>query len=367
MGPTVPELIRSQFSLHVHVGLHGLQLARGFHGSIELGHANGLQEGRVVGGVLGNALEGCCVAAVVRLAQPIAGFLPGHVQQQLGVVEGFRLEVGAEVAVADDRRPPPRLGRLFADAEVAEASTEVEEGDHLPGDQDRRPLLHGYLYFLVRKHSLHLLVDALRDGHGAGVSLLCLVVGFRLLESSALILLRNPQRPSVRQADLDPDVVSRELNDRKAQEQVASLENGRGPALQRRVSCLVNLLMVQVAACGEGRQLFDDGLHAPGGGEVFLRLEGVAQDVAAGAGYLADDLQVHAGPPLPQHLDVVLPHHRVVFVPPRGQAALPAAGELLLGRPESSARLGSVRKAEAAGAEREPAAVRAAPVFHQPC
>ena len=367
MGPTVPELIRSQFGLHVHVGLHGLQLARGFHGSIELGHANGLQEGRVVGGVLGNALEGCCVAAVVRLAQPIAGFLPGHVQQQLGVVEGFRLEVGAEVAVADDRRPPPRLGRLFADADVAEAGAEVEEGDHLPGDQDRRALLHGYLDFLVRKCSLHLLVDALRDGHGAGVSLLCLVVGFRLLEGSALILLRNPQRPSVRRAHLDPDVVSRELDDRKAQEEVASLENGRGPALQRRVSCLVDLLMVQVAACGEGRQLFDDGLHAPGGGEVFLRLEGVAQDVATGAGHLADDLQVHAGPPLPQHLDVVLPHHRVVFVPPRGQAALPAAGKLLLGRPEASARLGGVRKAEAAGSEREPAAVRAAPVFHQPC
>ena len=210
MGPTVPELIRSQFGLHVHVGLHGLQLARGFHGSIELGHANGLQEGRVVG------VEGCCVAAVVRLAQPIAGFLPGHVQQQLGVVEGFRLEVGAEVAVADDRRPPPRLGRLFADADVAEAGAEVEEGDHLPGDQDRRALLHGYLDFLVRKCSLHLLVDALRDGHGAGVSLLCLVVGFRLLEGSALILLRNPQRPSVRRAHLDPDVVSRELDDRKA-------------------------------------------------------------------------------------------------------------------------------------------------------
>ena len=118
-------------------------------------------------------------------------------------------------------------------------------------------------------------------------------------------------------------------------------------ALQRRVSCLVDLLMVQVAACGEGRQLFDDGLHAYGGGEVFLRLEGVAQDVATGAGHLADDLQVHAGPPLPQHLDVVLPHHRVVFVPPRGQAALPAAGKLLLGRPEPSARLGGVRNSSA--------------------
>ena len=51
---------------------------------------------------------------------------------------------------------------------------------------------------------------------------------------------------------------------------MASLENGRGPALQRRVSCLVDLLMVQVAACGVGRELFDDGLDAPCGGEVFL-------------------------------------------------------------------------------------------------
>ena len=129
------------------------------------------------------------------------------------------------------------------------------------------------------------------------------------------------------------------LDDRKAQKKMASLENGRGPALQRRVSCLVDLLMVQ-AACGEGRQLFDDGLHAPGGGAVFLRLEGVAQDVTTGASHLADDLQVHAGPPLPQHFDVVLPHHRVVFVPPRGQAALPAAsvrrvrGSAVCGKPK---------------------------------
>ena len=52
--------------------------------------------------VHGNAMEGGCVAATVGLCEPIPRFNPAQVKKQLGVVELFRVQVRAVVAVPHD-------------------------------------------------------------------------------------------------------------------------------------------------------------------------------------------------------------------------------------------------------------------------
>ena len=112
---------------------------------------------------------------------------------------------------------------------------------------------------------------------------------------------------------------------------MSSLKGGGRAALCGSVPCPVDLLVAQVhASFFLVQKALHDLVHSPLCCHVLLRLERVAQDVSAGAGQLTDHLQVHAGPPETKDLHVVLANQAIVLMPPRRQAALPSAAELLL-------------------------------------
>ena len=130
---------------------------------------------------------------------------------------------------------------------------------------------------------------------------------------------------------------------------------------------LVHLLIAHagfpIAARGE---VDDDALYPALCLLILLRFHAVPENVAAGAGELADYLKVHAGAPPAENLDVVLAHHGVELRPSGCQATLEAAvGILLLRTPPSRPLFLAMGKAEATYAVCLDAAVLGVPVHNQ--
>ena len=283
-------------------------------------------------------------------SQPISRVFPNGVQHEPGIIKSFRLLVGAEVAVGDDGRTLPWLRELYPDE--LEGRAEIQEVQLPKSTGGRLAAFHGYVHLLLAERLLHLPIPALRHWHVSITINLGAAVAVGPLQGSALVVFWHRQGPCLGRSHLDPLVVSGKLDDGEAQQQVARLKGGSGSALQRCVRRLVDLLVAEArvrhAAGGEPG---NNALHAPLRLLVLLRFQGIAQNIAAGAGQLADHLQVHAGPPPPEDLDVVLTHAFVALCSPCGEAALPTAvGIFFLGAAAPGAWFRMVRKAETAGA-----------------
>ena len=118
--------------------------------------ADRLKEAREALGVGRNATEGCGVTACILRQKPISRFSPYCVQQELGVVELFWLEVRAEVAVSHHCRP--RSWLWLSAPSAVDPSAEVKEGHGPPLLRGSGPSFHGKVNPLITKCLLHVCI-----------------------------------------------------------------------------------------------------------------------------------------------------------------------------------------------------------------